>query len=45
MGQRGQATAAQYDWSKVAARVLDYYQETIYKVQRRAHLRQVLVKK
>jgi len=45
LGRRGQTTAAQYDWSKVAARVLDYYQETIYKVQRRAHLRQVLAKK
>jgi phosphatidylinositol alpha-mannosyltransferase len=29
MGQRGRAKAAGYDWSHVAVRVLDFYEETI----------------
>ncbi len=29
MGERGRAKAAAYDWSHVAVRVLDFYEETI----------------
>jgi hypothetical protein len=29
MGERGRRKAAEYDWSRVADRVLDYYEETI----------------
>jgi hypothetical protein len=29
MGLRGRAKAAGYDWSHVAVRVLDFYEETI----------------
>jgi hypothetical protein len=29
MGERGRIKAAQYDWTRVADRVLDFYEETI----------------
>jgi glycosyltransferase involved in cell wall biosynthesis len=34
MGARGKTRAKEYEWSTIAARMLDFYQETLKKIKK-----------